>query len=98
MKKMKLSVKLIGSFCFVSMMLLIGGYIGIANIKNLTESIVTINQVNTKPMAALGEVGVLWQEQRAETKNAYIQRFVFDKDITAELEKIAAFNKRGEKP
>jgi len=97
MKKMKLSVKLIGSFCFVSMMLLIGGYIGIANIKNLTESIVTINQVNTKPMAALGEVGVLWQEQRAETKNAYIQRFVFDKDITAELEKIAAFNKRGEK-
>ena len=31
MKKMKLSVKLIGSFCLVSLMLLVGGFIGVSN-------------------------------------------------------------------
>ena len=65
MKKMKLSVKLIGSFCIVSLMLLIGGYIGVSNIMYLNKNITTIYEVNTKPLVTMGDIAELWQELRA---------------------------------
>ncbi|MBN1546256.1 MAG: MCP four helix bundle domain-containing protein [Syntrophaceae bacterium] len=97
MKKMKLSVKLIGSFCLVSLMLLVGGFIGVSNIMYLNKNINTLYTVNTKPLVAMGDVAELWQELRAEIRSAYIQKFVFDKEITRELEKITALNERGKK-
>lgn len=97
MKKMKLSVKLIGSFCLVSMMLLVGGYIGVGNIMHLKKNITTIYEVNTKPLVTMGDIAELWQELRAEIRNAYIQKFVYGRDMNRELEKIAALNERGKK-
>jgi methyl-accepting chemotaxis protein len=97
MKKMKLSVKLIGSFCIVSMMLLVGGYIGVSNIMHLDKNITTIYEVNTKPLVAMGDVSALWQELRAEIRNAYIQKFVYGKDMAQELGKITAINEQGKK-
>ena len=97
MKKMKLSVKLIGSFCIVSLMLLIGGYIGVSNIMYLKNNVTHIYELNTKPLVAMGDVAELWQELRAEIRNAYIQRFVFGKDMNRELERITALNERGKK-
>ena len=97
MKKMKLSVKLIGSFCLVSMMLLVGGYIGVGNIMHLKKNITTIYEVNTKPLVTMVDIAELWQELRAEIRNAYIQKFVYGRDMNRELEKIAALNERGKK-
>ncbi len=97
MKKMKLSVKLIGSFCLVSLMLLVGGFIGVSNIMYLNKNIITLHTVNTKPLVAMGDISELWQELRAELRNAYIQKFVYGKDIARELEKISAINERGKK-
>jgi len=97
MKKMKLSVKLIGSFCLVSLMLLVGGFIGVSNIMYLNKNITTLYTINTKPLVAMGDISELWQELRAEIRNAYIQRFVYGKDIARELEKIAVINERGKK-
>ena len=70
MKKMKLSVKLIGSFCLVSLMLLVGGYIGVANIVQLKKNVTTIYEVNTKPLVTMGDIAELWQELRAEIRSA----------------------------
>lgn len=97
MKKMKLSVKLIGSFCLVSLMLLVGGYIGVANIVQLKKNVTTIYEVNTKPLVTMGDIAELWQELRAEIRSAYIQKFVYGRDMNRELEKIAALNERGKK-
>jgi methyl-accepting chemotaxis protein len=97
MKKMKLSVRLIGSFCIVSLMLLVGGYIGVSNIMYLNKNISLLYNINTKPLVAMGDISELWQELRAEIRNAYIQKFVFGKEITRELEKINAINERGKK-
>jgi len=97
MKKMKLSVKLIGSFCLVSLMLLVGGFIGVSNIMYLNKNITTLYNINTKPLVAMGDISELWQELRAELRTAYIQKFVYGKDIARELEKIAAINERGKK-
>ena len=97
MKKMKLSVKLIGSFCIVSLMLLVGGYIGVSNIMYLNKNITTIYEVNTKPLVTMGDIAELWQELRAEIRSAYIQKFVYGKDMARELEKISALNERGKK-
>ncbi len=97
MKKMKLSVKLIGSFCIVSLMLLVGGFIGVSNIMYLNKNITTLYTVNTKPLVTMGDISELWQELRAEIRNAYIQKFVYGRDMARELEKIAALNERGKK-
>ena len=97
MKKMKLSVKLIGSFCLVSLMLLVGGFIGVSNIMYLNKNITTLYNINTKPLVAMGDISELWQELRAEIRTAYIQKFVYGKEIARELEKIAAINERGKK-
>ena len=97
MKKMKLSVKLIGSFCLVSLMLLVGGFIGVSNIMYLNKNITTLYTINTKPLVAMGDISELWQELRAEIRTAYIQKFVYGKEIARELEKIAAINERGKK-
>ncbi len=94
MKKMKLSVKLIGSFCLVSLMLLVGGYIGVANIVQLKKNVTTIYEVNTKPLVTMGDIAELWQELRAEIRSAYIQKFVYGRDMNRELEKIAALNEK----
>lgn len=97
MKKMKLSVKLIGSFCLVSLMLLVGGFIGVSNIVHLNKNITAIFEVNTKPLVAMGDISALWQELRAEIRNAYIQKFVYGKDMTKELGRITAINEEGKK-
>ena len=97
MKKMKLSVKLIGSFCLVSLMLLVGGFIGVSNIMYLNKNITTLYNINTKPLVAMGDISELWQELRAEIRTAYSQKFVYGKEIARELEKIAAINERGKK-
>ena len=87
MKKMKLSVKLIGSFCLVSLMLLVGGFIGVSNIMYLNKNITTLYTINTKPLVAMGDISELWQELRAEIRTAYIQKFVYGKELPANWKK-----------
>ncbi|MDX9746621.1 MAG: methyl-accepting chemotaxis protein [Syntrophales bacterium] len=97
MKKMKLSVKLIGSFCLVSLMLLVGGFIGVSNIMYLNKNIDTLYKENAKPLVVMGDIAELWQELRAEIRNAYIRKFVYGEQTDRELERINAINERGKK-
>ena len=91
---MKLSVKIIGGFFAVSMVALVVGYIGISRIQIISEAGTAMYEMNTKPLENVSNIGINFYRMRNEIKDAYIAKFVLDKNPTGAAEKLKELDKQ----
>ena len=80
MKKIKLSVKLIGGFMIVSLLTLVVGYLGTSNLNSISESDFAMYQHNTKPLGDMGDISEGFQKMRGLAKDLFIQKYLLEKD------------------
>lgn len=80
MKNMKLSVKLIGAFVFISLITLLIGVIGTVKIKTIDEADTAMYELNTKPLGEIGDVAIMLQQMRGLAKDVFINKYLSQRD------------------
>jgi methyl-accepting chemotaxis protein len=80
MKNMKLSVKLIGAFVFVSLITLVVGFFGVSKMQTIDEADTAMYQLNTKPLGEMGDAVAAFEKMRGFVKDAFLSRYVMDRD------------------
>jgi len=95
MKNMKLSVKLIGAFILVSIITLFIGIIGIYKINVINQGGTAMYEENTKPLVDIANVAVGFQSMRNVVRDAFIQKFVYNKDIGEHIKNIKDSDQKG---
>lgn len=93
MKRMKLSVKIIGGFLAVSLVALVIGYIGTTRINVIKDSGTEMYEIQTKPLGNMSDVGTKFQAMRGLIKDIFIGKFVLDKDVSAYANAIKELDK-----
>ena len=89
MKNMKLSVKLIGAFIFISVITICVGAIGIYKMHAIDLAGRAMYEQNTKPMVYISDASVLFQKNRGVIRNMIIARFLYNKeDINEHLKEL----------
>ena len=83
LKNMKLSVKLIGAFVVISVITLIVGYAG-----------TLASDVNTKQLGDLNHMAVGFEKMRNMVHDSFIQKFIFNKDISEHIKKIKELDRQ----
>lgn len=96
MKNMKLSVKLIGAFVFVSLITLVLGFFGVNKIRTVDEADTAMYQLNTKPLAEMGDTVASFEKMRGFLKDAILDKYVLDRDITETAGKIKEMDQAGQ--
>lgn len=79
MKKMKLSVKLIGGFLVVAIIGGLIGFVGITKIRSIEKEAADLYQLNTKPLGDTGRVAIAYQRVRNNLRDMIIDKFVLGK-------------------
>lgn len=97
MKNLKLSYKLTGGFLIVAVIALIVGLTGIVKIHALQKADLEMYEQNTKPVIAMGKVVTLFQKMRNEVRNAMLNKFLYNRDVTEYVNRINAINEEGKK-
>ncbi|MGV8056852.1 MAG: methyl-accepting chemotaxis protein [Smithellaceae bacterium] len=95
MKNMKLSVKLIGAFILVSVITLVVGLIGTVELKTIDDADTALYEVNTKPLVDIAQTAIGFQSMRNVVRDAFIQKFDFNKDIGEHIKKIKDSDQKG---
>ncbi len=96
MKNMKLSVKLIGAFVFVSLFTLVVGFIGISKIRTIDEADTAMYELNTKPLGDMGDAVAAFQKMRGFVKDVFLARYVMDHDSAEIVGKIKGMDQAGQ--
>jgi methyl-accepting chemotaxis protein len=93
MKRVKLSVKIIGGFIALSLVALLIGYIGTTRIQIISEADTAMYELNTKPLGNMGNIGTSFQKMRGYIKDVFIGKFVLDKSATEYIDRIKELDK-----
>ena len=88
MKKMRLSVKLIGAFIAVSIITLMVGLIGTMKIQTIDQADTEMYEVNTQPLGQIGKVSANFQVMRGMIKEVFLKKFMLDKNPVEIIQKI----------
>jgi len=95
MKRIKLSVKMIGAFVIVSLVTMLIGSIGIIKIREINNNDKEMYEVSTKPLGDIAEIAVLFQKTRGVIRDIIIDKYMFNRDIAKHLENIKENDKIG---
>jgi methyl-accepting chemotaxis protein len=95
MNNMKLSVKLIGAFVLISIITFVVGLIGTTKIKTLNDADTAMYELNTKPLVEIAQVAIGFQTMRNVVRDAFIQKFDFNKDIGEHIKNIKDTDQKG---
>lgn len=95
MKNIKLSVKLIGAFVLISVITFFVGFIGTIEISTLGDESTAMYTQNTKPLVEISRVAVGFQTNRNTVRDAFIQKFNFNKDIGEHIKKLKDLDQKG---
>ena len=80
MKNMKLSVKLIGAFIFISLITICVGAIGVYKIRAIDQGGTAMYEQNTKPLGYISEAAVFFQKNRGVIRDMIIDRGMYNKE------------------
>ena len=92
---MKLSVKLIGAFVLISLITFVVGFIGTMKIRSLDDAGTAMYTQNTKPLVEIARAAVGFQVNRNLVRDAFIQKFDFNKDIGEHIKNIKDADQKG---
>ncbi len=93
MKRMKLSVKLIGGFMAVALISLIIGLIGITQIKKMEIADTALYKENTLGVETIGKVNDAYLNMRINVIYSLVNKFITNKDISANSAKVKELSK-----
>jgi len=94
MKNMKLGVKLIGVFILISLITVFVGTIGISKIRIINQGGQAIYEDNTKPLVDISRVAINFQANRNLVRDAFIQKFAYNKEIDQHLQNIKSLDQK----
>ncbi len=79
-KNMKIMGRLLLGFCIVAVLAGAVGYVGVSNMKTLSEADKALYEANTKPLDTLNEISTSFYEIRVTLRNMMIDRNEGNKD------------------